>query len=193
MFADDTGVEILRLHENEWMGSASAWDIEVEGARIVVRKKKRHIVLQLRLDPPGKLVVERLDMRFKDSHILATTDTYAIGRYVSDAVALWMHADLSILGSDPHGAAFEFTEPGELVRRSATATGSSLATADRNIAIIGGVGAMLVSHGLCIASGCNLALKEWSMGPQEISRMRDVIVSSPGQLPRFIATGKVSR
>lgn len=70
---------VLGLEENEWVGGFEAWDIEIVSQRIIVRRNKGRIVLRLRLDPPGRVVVERLDMRIRDSHILATDKTYAIG------------------------------------------------------------------------------------------------------------------
>lgn len=65
----ELGVEILRLEENEWIGSLKTWDIEIVGQQITARGEKGNVALQLRLDPPGRIVVRRLDMRLGDSHI----------------------------------------------------------------------------------------------------------------------------
>ncbi len=51
-FTDHRGEEILRLEENEWVGSLNAWDIDVVGPKLTVRHAGGSVALQLRLDPP---------------------------------------------------------------------------------------------------------------------------------------------
>jgi len=105
VFTDDDGTEILHLEENEWIGSLKSWDIEIVGQRITARRKKGIVTLQLRLDPPGRIVVECLDMRICNSHVLATEQTYAVGRYITDGSVHWVHAHISIRRSSPFGVA----------------------------------------------------------------------------------------
>lgn len=69
-FLDSDGENTLLIDDNVWLGAVDAWDIEVVGPRITVRKNKGSVAIRLRLEPPGKIVIERLDMRFKDAHVL---------------------------------------------------------------------------------------------------------------------------
>lgn len=78
MFTDEKGNAVLELDENEWVGSLEAWDIEVEGQRITVRQQLGVIALQLRLEPPSGIVVERLDMRIGEHHVLVSAADEAL-------------------------------------------------------------------------------------------------------------------
>lgn len=60
--ADSNGNEILKIIDNEWFTSTTNWDVKVEGSRIIINKKKGDISLILRAEPPGNIVVEKLDM-----------------------------------------------------------------------------------------------------------------------------------
>jgi len=62
IFCDKNGAVTLTIIENEWIASADNWDVEVSGGAIVVREAHRKIHLRLKVDPPNKLIVDRLDM-----------------------------------------------------------------------------------------------------------------------------------
>jgi hypothetical protein len=191
VFTDSAGREALWLDAGHWIGSLAAWDIDVEGQRIAVRTKRGDITLQLRLDPPGRILVERLDMRYRDVHILATDKSYAAGRYIGPGLVLWSHANVIVNGSGPEGAAIEFASPGRLARRIARATGKSPASSDGDLAIVGGVGVMIKSAGVSIASNCgSFHLLKWAVGSRPVDAMRSVLISQPEQVTTFIATGK---
>ncbi len=63
MFTGELRCTLLHLVENEWVGWLYNWDIETVGQRLTVRRERRGIPLQLRLDPSGRIVVKCLDMR----------------------------------------------------------------------------------------------------------------------------------
>ena len=50
MFTGELRCTLLHLVENEWIGSLHNWDIEIVGQRLTVRRERRDISLQLRLD-----------------------------------------------------------------------------------------------------------------------------------------------
>jgi hypothetical protein len=64
VFVGDEEQELLKIKENVWSGSHSAWDIECVGTRITIRKKAREISLQFRVDPPHEIHIEKLDMKY---------------------------------------------------------------------------------------------------------------------------------
>lgn len=117
IFTNPLGEPILELKDNEWIGNIQNWDIEVIGTRIIVRRKLGEIIFKLRLDPPGRLIIEHLDMRIGDAHILITDKTYAVGRYLNVENVFWFHTDIEIKKSSIHGTAIEFLEPWELEKR----------------------------------------------------------------------------
>lgn len=61
-FADRYGRTSLKIERNEWRAATHNWDVECVGPRITVRKGRGDIASMLRMDPPHRLVVERLDM-----------------------------------------------------------------------------------------------------------------------------------
>jgi hypothetical protein len=195
VFTDESGCDVLHLVENEWVGSLSNWDIEVVGQRLIVRRERGDISLQLRLDPPGRIVVERLDMRIADGHVLATEQTYAVGRHITDGTVHWVHAGIQIRRSSPLGAAIEFTDPETLETRDVQlqGTGQELAAADRRVVMNSNAGVMVKPIGIVIASLCGgFDLAELAIGNQPLDEMRRVILSHPGELGRFISTGEVA-
>ncbi len=196
VFTDESGCDVLRLVENEWVGSLDNWDIEVVGQRLKVRRKHGEISLQLRLDPPGRIVVERLDMCVTDGHVLATEQTYAVGRHITDGTVHWIHASVKIGRSSPLGAAIEFTDVQTLENRDVLlqGTGQELATADRRIVVSSNAGVMVKPIGIVIASLCGgfAVTGDVAIGNQRLDKMRRVILSHPEELCRFISTGKVA-
>lgn len=191
VFTNDQGEETLRLEENAWIGSLAAWDIEVEGQRITVRRKRGSIALRLRLDPPGRIVVERLDMRYGDAHVLATEETYAVGRYMPHGVH-WLHAMIQIERSSPAGAAIEFASPAELSVRDLVlgGRGQELACEDRRVVLNSTAGVMVKELGIAVASfSGRFKLARLSIGPRPLAALRRVILEEPEELCRFISTG----
>lgn len=153
-FTDSQGKVILQLKDNEWIGSLENWDIDSEGGVLTIRRKLGDVALKLRLEPPGKIVVERLDMRFRSAHILATETTYAVGRYITEDMIRWFHADVFISKSSASGAAIEFTDCEALKVRSEylPLETTELATPDRAIVINSLGGVMNIPLGIAIAS-----------------------------------------
>jgi hypothetical protein len=66
---DREGNDILGIEDNEWKTPTTNWDVEVVGRRITVRSGARDISLILRSDPPGRIIVERLEMEHRGTRI----------------------------------------------------------------------------------------------------------------------------
>lgn len=156
LFCDDRGVPVLELRENEWVGEPANWDIDVKGPRLTVRNPDCKIVLSLRLEPPGVIVIERLDMRFADAHILISESSYAVGRYVDDGTIVWLNAELTITRSVPDAFGIEFTTPDEIDARRTRlhGVGQSMGTGDGNFIIGSPIGVVCPPLGVSIGYGC---------------------------------------
>jgi hypothetical protein len=74
IFCDSNGKVTLRIIENEWIASTNNWDVEVSGGTIIVREAYRKIHLKLTIEPPQKLIVERLDMSLNNLGFEANGD-----------------------------------------------------------------------------------------------------------------------
>jgi len=195
ILTDDKGVIVLRLEENEWIGSIHSWDIEIAGPQLTIRRENRSIVLQLRLDPPGRIVVEHLDMRIHDAHIIATEKTYAVGRYLTDKSVNWVYANIRIHKSSPYGVAIEFTDPKLLEERDIrfSSKAQELATDDRKLIMNSNVGILVKPLGVAIASFCgDFDIGEAAGGNRNIDDMRQIIFNYPEKIGEFIGTGKIS-
>lgn len=68
---DQAGVPILEIVDNEWRTSSENWDVEVTGSRLSIRSAYRSIAIVLRVDPPNRLVFERLQLTHKGASIYA--------------------------------------------------------------------------------------------------------------------------
>lgn len=104
IFYDDEGNIAFEIIGNEWKGSSS-YDLEIVGQRFTIRlpnkkKGKGKICLRLRHEPPGKIIIERLDMRFSDIHLLVSEFDIAVGKYNGYGEhannLIWLHVKIRI-------------------------------------------------------------------------------------------------
>lgn len=195
VFTDDEGRPNLRLIENMWVGEMSNWDIEITANRIKVRRRKKEVNLQLRLDPPGKVVIEKLDMRFRSAHLLATENNYVVGRYLNDNSILWVTAKVEILHSlNDSGSVIEFMDLESMEVRDLLFgdTCADFRTSDSSIITNAIAGIMVKPAGIGIATYCG-KFREYGMaiGNRAIDDVRKVIFSKPDCLCNFIGTGEM--
>jgi hypothetical protein len=177
-FFDDTGLPILRLEENEWLSRTDSWDIQVVGSRLKVRQRGSRDSLILRLQPPGEIVVEWMDMRLTSFHILATEWTYAVGRHLSEEEVFWLSTHLRVRVSSPIGCAIEVGDPADIQRRYENwpPAGQGLATSDSKMVMQSGYGVGYIPLGILIASYCpSFDIGSTAIGSKKLSDMRKVI------------------
>ena len=97
IFTDDNGEKCFEIRDNEWIGRNDLFDLEIVGQRFTLKRTTGRTVLKLRHEPPGKIIIEHLDMRYGNIHILATQNTLAVGRYNGYGNNLiWVHANVRI-------------------------------------------------------------------------------------------------
>ncbi|MCY1278957.1 hypothetical protein D9M69_295140 [compost metagenome] len=84
-FTDPTGRLLLSIEKNEWTGGTEVWDLDVTGPTITVRLGKGQVALRLRVEPPSMIVVEKLDMRVGEGHLLLQGGQLAVGRVTPEA------------------------------------------------------------------------------------------------------------
>lgn len=189
IFTDPFGIEILRLQKNEWRGALDAWDIEVEGSTLTVRRKLGEVVLRLQLKPPGKIEVNILDMRYRDIHVLVRNGTYCIGRYLGDGRIFWVNVRLNINVSIGNGVLIWVADPVTLAIRDRILMnrGKSLATDNRDLVMHSQAGIMFKSVGLCIAAETgSFDLNRILGGFQNLSEVRKILKNSPTDLSKCI-------
>ncbi|ULB12518.1 hypothetical protein ORIO_22345 (plasmid) [Cereibacter azotoformans] len=194
IFLDDNGKETLRILNNVWQGAIQAWDTEVVGPRIKVRKRKGALSLALRLEPPGRIVIEKLDMRVADAHILVSEQSYALGRYYDDHKLNWFHADMVHIGAPlPGASAIEFLTYFEAEWRDQkwNGRGQRLATADSNMVMQTGLGVANKRMGIIVGANClKFGMASFSSGgPRPIEKMRQVVFNRPDRVAEYIGRG----
>ena len=69
IFSDRTGATTLKIVDNEWLAGCDNWDVESVGPVTTIRRGLGDIALQIRVDPPRRLIIERLDMNI-DGYLL---------------------------------------------------------------------------------------------------------------------------
>jgi hypothetical protein len=194
VFLDDEGNETLRIEDNVWQGALGSWDTEVVGPRIKVRKRKGTFSLVLRLEPPGRIVIEKLDMRIEDAHILASEKSYAVGRYSDDRNIYWFHANMVHMGAPlPGASAIEFLTYFEAEWRDQKwkGRGKRMATANNLLVMQTGLGVANKPMGIIVGANClkfDIASFAYG-GPRPLSKMRRVVFSRPQSVAEYIAKG----
>ena len=73
-FTDQTGQVTLKIEDNEWLGNAKIWDIEVIGRRVIVRERQGKIALLIEAEPPQGINVKRLDMYLNDIRLVGSQE-----------------------------------------------------------------------------------------------------------------------
>lgn len=194
LFLDDDGKESLKILDNVWHGAVEAWDTEVVGPRIMVRKRKGVFALVLRLEPPGRIVIEKLDMRVRDAHILVSEQSYAVGRYFDEKNINWFHAKMVHMGAPlPGASAIEFLTYFEAEWRDEiwNGRGQRLATADNAIVMQTGLGAANKRMGIIVGANClKFGIGAFACGgPRPIKTMRQVVFNKPDRVAEYIGTG----
>lgn len=80
VFTDDKGRELIRIVNNEWQGSIEHWDLTTIGNEIVVRYKKGHVALKIKLEPPSTFIIQTLDIQINSCHLYCKNGEFKIGR-----------------------------------------------------------------------------------------------------------------
>jgi hypothetical protein len=88
VFYDDNEKFLFKIVRNEWFGEATNWDIECAGGRIVIRTNQKKIALQLKCDPPDSIVIERMNMFYKNTHFFADDTRLGIKSYDGSVVLM---------------------------------------------------------------------------------------------------------
>lgn len=192
VFTDEAGRVVATMSENGWEGATDVWDIEVVAGRLTVRRQAGEISLQLILRPPGIVVVDRLDMRFGNAHLLVASGTYVVGRYVTNSDVAWVHVDLKIHCSSPAGRVIEITTPDELQRRldAFKDRGKWMSTPSGEVVLHSNAGVLVKPWGIVIGGLTgSFSLHSVALGTRPLAEMRRIIVSHPDKLDQFIATG----
>ncbi len=78
LLSDVTGATTLKIVDNVWYAGDENWDVEVEGARVTIRRALGEIALQLKVYPPHALAIERIDMQFEGYFLKGNEDTLSI-------------------------------------------------------------------------------------------------------------------
>lgn len=63
---DKNGRQTAKIVRNELQAAASNWDVEVTGQRVSIRSAPGEFDLVVRMEPPRRLVIERLDMVYRN-------------------------------------------------------------------------------------------------------------------------------
>ncbi len=66
-FYDENGTFLFKILRNEWFGETSNWDIECVGGKIVIKSAPGNIALQILCNPPKGIIIERMNMFYKNT------------------------------------------------------------------------------------------------------------------------------
>jgi hypothetical protein len=191
VFQDDAGHEVLSIRDNVWQGNLDQWSIHVQRNRISVHSRRNHVALALRLEPPGAIAVDYMDMRIEDAHIIATKESCAVGRYIDAEGLCWVVADLEVSAFAPDAAAIEFADQDDLEQRVRENSHSiGLSAQDGLVHMIAGAGVVVPKLGISLASrSLRTKVRGLAIGCRPLGEVRRILRNCPIQITRYIATG----
>ncbi|MDQ2701347.1 MAG: hypothetical protein M3Y70_00715 [Pseudomonadota bacterium] len=177
MFYDDAGQAVFRLFRNEWSGSPNNWDLEVVGRRMRIRNPDERVVLSIRLEPPSQLIVETIDMRIGNSHVLVSESAIAMGQYEDETSIYWMAAKLGVSRTGRDAVGIDFSTADTLRKRVKTleGVGQYLETYDKNFVMGSPVGMLCVPKGFSFGFNCALRVYATAYGPVSIDAAREYV------------------
>lgn len=73
-FFDSNGNCTLEIINNEWRALSTNWDMKYIGQVLTIKNKNKKSILQLRVNPPNGIIIERLDMNVFGNSIVVTPD-----------------------------------------------------------------------------------------------------------------------
>ena len=82
IFFDDTGSELFRIINNEWIGNTQFWDVNFVGISLTIRKKKGEILFSAEKDlKQNKVIITRLNMWSPPFHVLTDSGHLLVGQH----------------------------------------------------------------------------------------------------------------
>jgi len=81
-FLDDTGNELFRIENNEWVGNSKNWDINIVGTKLTIRRQKGDILFSVKKYPDlNKIDITHLNMWALPFHIKTEKDKLLVGQH----------------------------------------------------------------------------------------------------------------
>jgi hypothetical protein len=81
-FFDNTGCELFRIKNNEWIGNNQFWDVDIVGTSLIIRRKKGEILFSVEKDLMiNKLNITRLNMWALPFHIKTDKGHLLVGQH----------------------------------------------------------------------------------------------------------------
>jgi len=75
---DSQGRESISIVNNQFAVNSGNWDVDIRGNVVTFREKLREISLQIKLDPPRGIVIEKINMLFRGVRLKGDQDKLEI-------------------------------------------------------------------------------------------------------------------
>lgn len=99
-FYDRNSKPIATIVDNEWQGSANAFDIESEGKKLKARSKLYGIDLELHVAPPTGVRIEKLNLSFNGRTITGSTEKGF--KVITDRAETFIRTDKKMIQKAPY-------------------------------------------------------------------------------------------
>jgi hypothetical protein len=90
LFCNIDGKRIAEIVNNEWRAYLNSWDVETVGLHTTIRSGYRDIALEFRIEPPSKIIIERLNMFYKGLRLEGREGSH-LNAFLPNG-DLWFHA-----------------------------------------------------------------------------------------------------
>ncbi|MBB1192844.1 hypothetical protein DNC80_04080 [Flavobacterium sp. SOK18b] len=78
IFYNSKGEKSLEIIDNEWFAYSDNWDITAEGNTITIRERHKEICLELVVNPPDLIIINRLIMQIENYKICGNPDYFEV-------------------------------------------------------------------------------------------------------------------
>jgi hypothetical protein len=82
LFLDETGTELFRIVDNEWIGNIEAWDVDIVSNSLKIRRKKGEIIFKCEIsNTDNSIEITHLNMWASPFHIVVKNGDLIVGQY----------------------------------------------------------------------------------------------------------------
>lgn len=100
MFYDKEGNKLLTIKKNIWESTTEGWDLIIEGNQLKILSSENEIVLKIRLDPPNKISIIKVNMYINGNHLICDEKDIIVGKHKNGSYNYLGFGSFSCKGAD---------------------------------------------------------------------------------------------
>lgn len=190
-FFNSLGQKTLEIEHNVWVGPKNGWDFYISGQRLFIKDSAHLNSLILRVDPPNKLIVDRMDMRIGDYHFLANEKRHAIGHYdLEGKDPIWYYC-VALPKSQYEGASvFEIEGSDQLNARLSSLPENRKFMEAKDLVMSEFLGVGSIQHGIIFCANCGFSFQSFARGRHTLVEARSAVFNRSEHMGYILSSGR---